>query len=88
MKENEGCFDINECIDTETCPETNKFCVNNEGSYSCLDCDKSCIGCDGDGPDMCEKCADGYELREGICAGELLLCSLNCFVAGCGRFEL
>jgi len=72
MKENEGCFDINECIDPDTCKDTrtekNRFCVNNEGSYSCLQCDKSCDGCDGDGPDMCEKCADGYELRDGMCA--------------------
>jgi protein disulfide-isomerase len=73
MKEGEGCFDVNECVDRESCPDRSEFCVNDEGSYSCLKCDKSCDGCDGDGPDMCEKCADGYELREGMCAGELLI---------------
>ena len=72
-KENEGCFDINECVDKDICTEKNHFCVNSEGSYSCLECDKSCDGCDGDGPDMCEKCADGYELRDGICAGKELI---------------
>lgn len=70
MKDGEGCFDINECVDKDTCPEKNTFCVNNEGSYTCLQCDKSCDGCDGDGPDMCEKCSSGYEYREGICAGK------------------
>lgn len=69
LKEKDGCHDIDECTEKDTCPGPNQFCVNNEGSYSCLECDKSCAGCDGDGPDMCFKCADGYELREGICAG-------------------
>ena len=77
MRDGDGCFDLNECADTNTCPVKNTFCVNNEGSFSCLDCDKSCIGCEGDGPDMCEKCADGYELREGMCTGELIVNSLN-----------
>ena len=38
----------------------NKFCVNTEGSFRCMRCDKSCDGCDGDGPDNCAKCGDGY----------------------------
>lgn len=71
MRDGEGCFDINECIEKDSCStKKNTFCVNNEGSFLCLECDKSCDGCDGDGPDMCEKCADGYELRDGMCAGK------------------
>jgi protein disulfide-isomerase len=69
-REKEGCFDIDECLEKTPCRKQNQFCVNNEGSYACLDCDKSCDGCDGDGPDMCEKCASGYELRDGMCQGE------------------
>ncbi|EAT34727.1 AAEL013062-PA [Aedes aegypti] len=61
-----GCTDIDECITANTCTKQ-QFCVNNEGSFSCLECDKSCDGCDGDGPDMCKKCTDGYELRDGMC---------------------
>ncbi|XP_058818297.1 cysteine-rich with EGF-like domain protein 2 isoform X2 [Topomyia yanbarensis] len=61
-----GCTDINECITANTCTK-HQFCVNNEGSFSCLECDKSCDGCDGDGPDMCKSCADGFELRDGMC---------------------
>jgi protein disulfide-isomerase len=66
-----GCLDIDECsADLNIC-KINQFCVNNEGSYTCLECDKACDGgCHGDGPDMCEKCASGFELRDGICTGE------------------
>lgn len=73
MRDGEGCFDINECIEKNSCTKKNTFCVNNEGSFSCLECDKSCEGCDGDGPDMCEKCANGYELRDGMCTGKFKL---------------
>ncbi|CAO1347213.1 unnamed protein product [Diamesa hyperborea] len=63
-----GCVDIDECTTktTPACPKS-KFCVNNEGSFTCLECDKSCNGCDGDGPDLCEKCAEGFDLRDGLC---------------------
>ncbi|KAL5279226.1 CRELD2 family protein [Megaselia abdita] len=62
-----GCFDINECVEDSRICKQKQFCVNKEGSYSCLDCDRSCESCDGDGPDMCKKCSPGYELREGKC---------------------
>nr|XP_019560118.2 cysteine-rich with EGF-like domain protein 2 isoform X1 [Aedes albopictus]XP_019560126.2 cysteine-rich with EGF-like domain protein 2 isoform X1 [Aedes albopictus] len=61
-----GCTDIDECITANTCTKQ-QFCVNTEGSFNCLECDKSCDGCDGDGPDMCKECADGFELRDGLC---------------------
>lgn len=34
-----------------------------------LECDRSCDGCSGDGPDLCNNCAEGYELRDGLCTG-------------------
>lgn len=37
--------------------------------FSHAECDRSCDGCTGDGPDLCDKCADGYELRNGLCTG-------------------
>lgn len=62
-----GCIDINECVsDLKSCAE-NEFCVNNEGSFSCLSCDKACSGCHGDGPDMCDNCADDHALIDGMC---------------------
>ncbi|CAG7728867.1 unnamed protein product, partial [Allacma fusca] len=65
--EEKGCLDINECLfDTTPCKK-NEFCVNTEGSYSCIACDKSCDGCFGDGPDMCETCSEGYVLRDKVC---------------------
>uniref|UniRef100_A0A8D8JAF0 Cysteine-rich with EGF-like domain protein 2 n=1 Tax=Culex pipiens TaxID=7175 RepID=A0A8D8JAF0_CULPI len=62
-----GCTDIDECVTAANTCTKQQFCVNNEGSFSCLDCDKSCDECDGDGPDMCKKCAENFELRDGLC---------------------
>ncbi|CAG0882775.1 unnamed protein product [Cyprideis torosa] len=70
-KSDDGCVDIDECIAFQTSPcdgKANTFCVNTEGSFSCVDCDKSCDGCDGHGPDFCLECAKGFERdEEGIC---------------------
>lgn len=36
MIDGQGCFDINECLESdESCPG-NQFCVNKEGSFLCL----------------------------------------------------
>ncbi|KAL1130167.1 hypothetical protein AAG570_013105 [Ranatra chinensis] len=61
-----GCLDVNECLNQNSC-KTNEFCINKEGSYTCLACDRACESCHGDGPDMCEKCAQGYILKDHIC---------------------
>lgn len=60
------CVDINECLRDDVCTE-NQFCVNLEGSYTCLACDKSCNGCNGDGPDMCIACAEGFHKVDKLC---------------------
>lgn len=65
-----GCKDINECATSPSPCKSNQFCVNNEGSYKCLDCDISCQGCTGDGPDMCTQCAPGYILVDNMCTGK------------------
>lgn len=67
MDTEHGCLDINECLLDKTPCKRNQFCVNNEGSYTCLECDKACDGCTGDGPDMCEKCAEGYIKEKDMC---------------------
>ncbi|XP_015598949.1 cysteine-rich with EGF-like domain protein 2 [Cephus cinctus] len=65
--EGQGCLDINECVlGKKNCPG-NQFCVNKEGGYSCLKCDRACNGCHGDGPDMCFKCAIGYKKKGSMC---------------------
>ena len=66
MNTEHGCLDTDECIMNNPCPN-NKFCVNNDGSYRCVTCDKACDGCDADGPDNCLKCAEGYKLKNKVC---------------------
>lgn len=65
-----GCVDVNECLYKRPPCKRNEFCVNNEGSFSCLACDQACDTCTGDGPDMCEKCASGFVLKDNICVNE------------------
>ncbi|OQR73167.1 cysteine-rich with EGF domain protein 2-like [Tropilaelaps mercedesae] len=68
-----GCSDVDECIESEESPCTgNTFCVNYEGGFHCLDCDKTCAGCYADGPDNCVKCAKGYVLNKGVCTHKQL----------------
>ncbi|KAK2704191.1 cysteine-rich with EGF-like domain protein 2 isoform X2 [Artemia franciscana] len=66
---NEGrCYDIDECLNAiDKCDKNSTFCVNTEGNYTCAACDKVCKGCDGDGPDMCKECAEGFEKKGDIC---------------------
>ena len=59
MDTEHGCTDIDECAVSQPC-SGNKFCVNTEGTYQCMKCDKACDGCEGDGPDACVKCAEAY----------------------------
>lgn len=35
MGEGEGCVDIDECLEQDVCT-SQQFCINNDGSYSCL----------------------------------------------------
>lgn len=67
MNEEKGCLDINECASVKAVCGPLQFCVNNEGSYRCLECDRSCAGCTGDGPDMCIDCANGFMLINNMC---------------------
>lgn len=67
MDTERGCLDVNECaFETPPCKKS-QFCVNTEGSFKCLDCDRSCAGCSGDGPDMCNVCAPGYTFINNMC---------------------
>lgn len=67
MSKEGECLDINECTAHDSPCTPLQFCVNKEGSYRCLDCDRSCAGCTGDGPDMCRNCASGYYKKDNIC---------------------
>ena len=61
--------DTDECIMNNPCPK-DKFCVNNDGSYRCVTCDKACDGCDADGPDNCLKCAEGFKIKNNVCVAD------------------
>ncbi|XP_059056571.1 cysteine-rich with EGF-like domain protein 2 isoform X2 [Achroia grisella] len=65
----EGCKDVNECDEPYKCAK-NQFCLNSIGSFICMNCDRSCYGCHGDGPDMCKQCAKGYAKNQGLCIVE------------------
>ncbi|KAF5303752.1 hypothetical protein FQA39_LY09825 [Lamprigera yunnana] len=62
-----GCLDLNECADDKPVCKQSQFCVNTDGSYKCLECDRACMGCTGDGPDMCIKCTKGYVKVSNLC---------------------
>ncbi|KAL4104579.1 hypothetical protein QTP88_019873 [Uroleucon formosanum] len=66
MGEGEGCVDVDECLEQDVCT-SQQFCINNDGSYSCLSCDPSCTDCYGDGNDMCFNCAAGYIMKDKKC---------------------
>lgn len=36
-------------------------------------CDRACESCQGDGPDMCDKCAEGYIMKDNVCVGAYIL---------------
>ncbi|CAH1103127.1 unnamed protein product [Psylliodes chrysocephalus] len=65
--EEKGCLDVNECVVSKSMCSPLQFCINTDGSYQCLDCDRSCAGCTGDGPDMCINCANGYVKKDNFC---------------------
>ncbi|CAG0920111.1 unnamed protein product [Notodromas monacha] len=62
-----GCVDVDECLSGEDVCKGNTFCANVEGSFSCLECDPSCDGCTGDGPDLCKTCNPDYTNENGVC---------------------
>lgn len=67
MNKESECLDVNECAAPKNPCSPLQFCVNNDGGYDCLDCDRSCAGCTGDGPDMCKNCASGYIKKDNMC---------------------
>lgn len=60
MNTEHGCMDIDECVLSKPCTK-DKFCVNTEGTFRCMNCDKACNGCESDGPDNCVECAEGHQ---------------------------
>lgn len=66
--ENSTCVDVNECErDSDVCDD-GMYCENQEGSYVCEACHKSCKrGCSGFGSHQCIDCTEGYEKVNSVC---------------------
>ncbi|XP_010371866.1 cysteine-rich with EGF-like domain protein 2 isoform X2 [Rhinopithecus roxellana] len=63
-----ACVDVDECAaETPPCSAA-QFCKNANGSYTCEECDSSCVGCTGEGPGNCKECIPGYAREHGQCA--------------------
>lgn len=65
------CVDVNECSNHGVC-KANQYCVNKQGSYKCLACDKSCLTCEGAGSKNCTSCDEPLLLWSGACLDETL----------------
>uniref|UniRef100_A0A2K5C2W4 protein disulfide-isomerase n=1 Tax=Aotus nancymaae TaxID=37293 RepID=A0A2K5C2W4_AOTNA len=66
--EEDACVDVDECAaETPPCSAA-QFCKNVNGSYTCEECDSSCVGCTGEGPGNCKDCIPGYVRELGQCA--------------------
>lgn len=50
-----------------------EVCVKLKGPFLLAACDRACETCEGDGPDMCIKCAQGYILQDIMCVGTYIL---------------
>ena len=62
-----GCEDINECEAEHNCG-IGTYCLNNEGAYSCEQCNAACSGgCTNGEPNTCAECANGYKATDEGC---------------------
>lgn len=49
-----------------------------KGVHRVAVCDRACESCQGDGPDMCDTCAEGYTLKDNVCVGMYTHCRCYC----------
>lgn len=64
-RKGEACLDVDECVVKSPACSERQFCLNTNGSFSCEDCDSTCVGCTGKGPEHCKECISGYVKDEG-----------------------
>ncbi|KAF7246662.1 Cysteine-rich with EGF-like domain protein 2 [Varanus komodoensis] len=68
--------DVDECAVEDSPCRSDQYCLNTEGSFSCKACDRSCLGCTGEGSSKCKSCTSGYEMKDGTCT-DVDECSLS-----------
>ncbi|XP_058596937.1 protein disulfide isomerase CRELD2 isoform X1 [Neofelis nebulosa] len=67
-REDGACVDVDECAaETPPCGDQ-QYCENVNGSFVCKECDSTCVGCTGKGPEQCKECVPGYTKESGQCA--------------------
>uniref|UniRef100_A0A8C9KCE1 protein disulfide-isomerase n=1 Tax=Panthera tigris altaica TaxID=74533 RepID=A0A8C9KCE1_PANTA len=61
--------DVDECAaETPPCGDQ-QYCENVNGSFVWEgECDSTCVGCTGKGPEQCKECVPGYTKESGQCA--------------------
>ncbi|XP_077025334.1 protein disulfide isomerase CRELD2 isoform X3 [Tamandua tetradactyla] len=67
-REEDACMDVDECAAEPPPCSSAQFCENVSGSYTCEECDSTCVGCTGRGPGQCVECVPGYTKESGQCA--------------------
>ncbi|XP_042638733.1 protein disulfide isomerase CRELD2 [Orycteropus afer afer] len=63
-RKQDTCVDINECEEEASPCSESQYCKNVPGSYTCEECDSTCVGCTGEGPGRCVACVPGYTKDE------------------------
>lgn len=81
-KSDGGCEDIDECNtsfwQSSKC-DVGKFCLNNEGSFKCVNCNEACATCTNEGDNNCEECAaKHYKDAENRCVRCHQACANSC----------
>ncbi|XP_075409577.1 protein disulfide isomerase CRELD2 [Tenrec ecaudatus] len=71
----DACVDVDECIAEPAPCDENQYCENVPSSYSCEDCDSTCVGCTGKGPGKCKECIPGYAKDESGQCSDIDECS-------------
>jgi len=72
----EGCIDVNQCLNKHVTCSTGFVCVNEEGTDNCHACHSSCMECTNTGEGGCLACHKGYMLEENRCK-DIDECKLN-----------
>ncbi|XP_048205210.1 protein disulfide isomerase CRELD2 isoform X1 [Perognathus longimembris pacificus] len=62
-----ACTDVDECAAEAAPCSSTQYCENVSGSYTCEECDATCVGCTGKGPAKCKECVTGYTKESGQC---------------------
>lgn len=80
QSEDQGCIDVNECLEEKSPCNDVQYCENTVGSYKCNKCDAACATCSSKGSDNCLTCAPRYYMKDkpGLCSACHTSCDNTC----------